>query len=262
MLEHAQEYSKQAKEAAQYKEKKQETKDERKNYKKKNLEIENDRNFDLRNARLNFSGSAREKELSRINKQYDEAAKHLKEEHETNLSTINTKYKEVGVNPVTGPVRKIINWGGKTVKGYDPNKIVNEALKKGLADISNAIKSLKALGRAPIGQFRPNSFGSANGNNTEQKEFFKMLAKKDKDSQGALEAFKAELNQIRNQPGGLKKGSKESINIENFKVGLANHLEDNKGDRGTFETILSELNEIDTQHKNGWKHIDDFMSKS
>jgi hypothetical protein len=111
------------------------------------------------------------------------------------------------------------------VTATHPNKVMQEATKKGIEDITKAKQKVEIIAKGEdFMEFNKGDFHSASGQNASQKKFYDQLVSENETSSKALEKISASLKSVAQRlDRGEKVADKELEIIHSFKKGAASY---------------------------------------
>lgn len=254
---------------AKYGDKKKEVKAEDKRHEAVMDDLKKQRATEVQEVRDKYwksSPAVAQQLIDGVHQRYNQKEADKQAEHNKNIGDINAKY-QLGddKNIQLGLVNSVIRGVGGAMQKYNPNKLVEGAIKGGLKEYSDAKNIMNALAnQESMAGFQEKSFSSAEGNSGVNNKLFEGLASGTEEAKKSLDGFIKALQdtQEKIKTGKVGKDSHEIKVVHAIKRGLGNYLSDKPGDRAAFNTVISELEKIDSNDKQGRMKIDEFIKKN
>ncbi len=204
---------------------------------------------ELKAASEKYSGESLRIEHGRINARYQKEQESLKKERDAKINAANAAHSSRVDVPMTNMITRGIKKAGVKVSDWETNDLTIKAAALGSKKIKTARQTVANIIDEGFEGTSPSELATKSGINDDHEYFYKELGH-------SAPGMKAVIAYVRNlKENGFGKNEKEIDKnkkvMNNLKKGIAYFNDKTHGHHeGEYATLISELNGLDTGHKN------------
>lgn len=201
------------------------------------------RDVERNDIKKNYSGLAQKMTLEQFDDKYKKEEKNIKDRFNLQRTEINEEYQRPKDVPVTDPLAKLVNAGGKGMDKYLPNRLTIEAAELGKKEITAAKDIVHNISDEGFERFSANTWSTGEGIDDKKKHMYKTLASGSPEGKKAIERLVADFQSIRAEGKASSKNYKDKI--KSMKKGVAYFIHEEPDSKGDLKEVIDELEKLD-----------------